>query len=786
MKINSLYISSFAGIKDLKLDFCDGLNIIYGNNEDGKTTVMAFIKMMFYGSERGGSSLSKNIRKKYTPWDNSAMAGSIDFEHSGKKYRLEKEFRASNSTDKTTLYDLQLSEGRSVSSDVGTEFFGLSLAAFERSVFIGQFGFPENDSDAEGEISAKLSNLALTGDENISFDAVNARLQKAKLALMSKSGRAGAYDKNIKTASEYEEKILLLSAQKKELSEKKEQITRLETEISALQKKAQELDNKISSEQDIRNAQKLTRLLELKEELDKLNKTLTLSDGTVIDEMYLRKLKFCISKADTAKTKVSSKENEISLLNKSIEAGLNPPENATKENSQILAGEIAELNQLINQKTADCEILKTKFIALEQQLPKASKKRKKLNTPLLITGSMVLAVFAVLAIFNLFLGMAGIGIGLIFSVLSFILKPLDNKPSQEIEEKIANLKSRIADLETEKNTASLKLANTSAKLEAINAALNATAAVLENQQKMLDNAKAELQELMAVQNTENEVLIKLFSLYKPINSLDEILTSLDEITAKTENQAKIKTELAVYLNELGGISYESAREKLNEISNSKSLQTEDFEALKAEYSKVLSAISNKKSVVAALNAETKSLESVSQNIEELKKNLESLKFKIAEQKEFCDLIDLASVTLAESFAEIHSSYGAVLEQEAADIFTNLTDGKYKDMYISKSFGIDVGETNSFGRRDIAYLSSGAADQGYLSLRLALSRLMSKNGEHLPVLLDDSLAQYDDNRTKTALEFLKAYSSDQQVIMFTCHSFICESAKALDCECFNLV
>ncbi|MBR4123250.1 MAG: AAA family ATPase, partial [Clostridia bacterium] len=436
MKINSLYISSFAGIKDLKLDFCDGLNVIHGNNEDGKTTVMSFIKMMFYGSKNGGSSLAKNIRKKYTPWDNSAMAGSIDFEHGGKKYRLEKEFRASNSTDKTTLYDLQLSEGKSVSSDVGTEFFGLSLSAFERSVFIGQFGFPENDSDAEGEISAKLSNLALTGDENISFDAVNARLQKAKLALMSKSGKAGAYDKNIKTASEYEEKISSLSSQKDQLAEKKAQIAKLETEIFALQKSAQELNNKISSEQDIRNAQKLTRLLELKQELDELNQTLTLSDGTVIDEMYLRKLKFCISKAETATAKVSSKENEIALLNKSIDAGLNPPENATKENSQILGGKIAELNIAISKKTADCENLKSQLYKLEQELPKALNKRKKTNAPLLISGGVCLLLFAVLTVFNIILGVAGIGISLIISVLSFVLKPIDDKPSQKIKEEI--------------------------------------------------------------------------------------------------------------------------------------------------------------------------------------------------------------------------------------------------------------------------------------------------------------------------------------------------------------
>ena len=64
MKINSIYISAFGGIKNLKLDFNNGFNVILGDNENGKSTVMAFIKMMFYGSDRGSSQIAKNIRKK--------------------------------------------------------------------------------------------------------------------------------------------------------------------------------------------------------------------------------------------------------------------------------------------------------------------------------------------------------------------------------------------------------------------------------------------------------------------------------------------------------------------------------------------------------------------------------------------------------------------------------------------------------------------------------------------------------------------------------------------------
>ena len=63
MKIKSLYISAFGGIKDMRLDFSDGFNTVYGQNENGKSTVIAFIKMMFYGSDKGSSQISKNVRK---------------------------------------------------------------------------------------------------------------------------------------------------------------------------------------------------------------------------------------------------------------------------------------------------------------------------------------------------------------------------------------------------------------------------------------------------------------------------------------------------------------------------------------------------------------------------------------------------------------------------------------------------------------------------------------------------------------------------------------------------
>ena len=76
---------------------------------------------------------------------------------------------------------------------------------------------------------------------------------------------------------------------------------------------------------------------------------------------------------------------------------------------------------------------------------------------------------------------------------------------------------------------------------------------------------------------------------------------------------------------------------------------------------------------------------------------------------------------------------------------------------------------------VEYLSRGTKDQAYLSLRLAVASLITEK-ESLPVILDDSLSQYDDKRFALALKFLKDYGENSQIALFTCHNFVTEEAK----------
>ena len=777
MRINSVYISAFGGIKNLKLDFGDKFNIIYGDNEQGKTTIMSFIKMMFYGSERASSQISKNIRKKYTPWDGAAMAGSIDFEHSGKRYRLEKEFRSSNSTDKATLCDLDFGTRQAVPSDVGIKFFGLSSAAFERSVFIGQFGFPESDSAAEGEINSKLSNIALTGEESVSFDTVNERLLKAKLTLMSKSGRAGEYDKNVKLCSELKDRIEKANSLQTDLINKKGLITAKEQEIAQMVETAKSLKAKIDSEQDIRNAEKMTEFLRLKSELDALNENMKLSDGGFVDELYLSKVKFCLAKTRESHQKTEAKEAEINTLKKSIEAGLNPPKDANSETAERIKTAISSLENKKEQNSNTQKALKVNLSDCE----KHSSSNKK-STLFLIFGILAVFVSVVLAVIKVYIPAC---ISVLAGVVFIGAAVLSKKVIAKIRNTSDIIKAQIEALENENSNISQEIFDKKVKLESITAALNSSAAVIENQKQMLSDAENQLKELKTTEDEQTKTLTELYSRYKSVESIGEIETSVNELSEKAAKQKEIKQQLNFISKDLNGISYEEAKRKLEEMGSATADTSVDFAAIKERYEQLISAMSERKSQIATLKAEIKADLSRAENPEQLKKQLKEVAERALSQKEFCDAADIAMSTLSESFAEVRRSYGSVLEKTAGEIFVGITGGKYADMSISKSFDISVGERDVFGSREIDYLSSGTADQAYLSLRLALSKLICQDSESLPLFLDDALTQYDDGRMTSALKFLKEYSENNQLVMFTCHKSISDAAENFGAESISI-
>lgn len=783
MRIKRVNIAAFGGLKNKVIDFKDGFNVVYGDNENGKTTVMSFIKMMFYGSGRGSAQIAKNIRKKYTPWDGSAMAGSIEFELNGKNYRLEREFRSSDSTDKVALCDLDLGTREAVSSDIGVKLLGLSAAAFERSVFIGQTAFPEKDATAEGEINSKLSNIVTTGDESVSFNTVSLRLEKAKTALMSKSGRAGEYDKSIKRIEELERKAEQSEKIRADYAEFCERAKEYKADMARDIKKAAALKAKIDSEQDVRNAVKLRDLLKTKEELDSLNEGMRLEGGGFADDSFVKMLGLSLSMTEDAEKSYNDKIAETKRLRESLEAAANPDGEATRQRADEVLNEKRELERKSESLKAEISKKENEINMLAAEESEVLKSRKGVKIPLVAAGAVLLILSAVLfaVLKTVAFTAVSAAVGAVLLILGFVLRPADKAKIDKFYSDLNRLKAESEDLKREREEVFQKITLLSARLEAINTAVSAGVSVLEKQRAILSECEEQAKALKAELDTKREALLKLFGRYKKAENTAQIKNELEELSEKASRQKEIKQRLNYIVRDVGNISYDEARERLSSLPDYVKGET-DFEALKREYDGVSALLSQKKEKLAAAEATALSRLETAENPDELKKEIAELKQKTDSQLKFCKAADIALEVLKDSFAELRRGYGSALEQKAGEVFKGLTGGRYEGMQISKSFDISVEKSGVFGGKEVAFLSSGTADQAYLSLRLALSALIFENAEGLPILLDDTLAQYDDKRAEAALKYLKEYSENGQIIMFTCHRSLYLAAEKSGAEC----
>lgn len=94
MKIRELYLKNFGKFSEKKIVLDDGINLFYGENESGKTTIHTFIKSMLFGMERArGRAAGHDVFSLYEPWNQpNYYAGTIKFESGGKKFCLSRNF----------------------------------------------------------------------------------------------------------------------------------------------------------------------------------------------------------------------------------------------------------------------------------------------------------------------------------------------------------------------------------------------------------------------------------------------------------------------------------------------------------------------------------------------------------------------------------------------------------------------------------------------------------------------------------------------------------------------
>ena len=129
-------------------------------------------------------------------------------------------------------------------------------------------------------------------------------------------------------------------------------------------------------------------------------------------------------------------------------------------------------------------------------------------------------------------------------------------------------------------------------------------------------------------------------------------------------------------------------------------------------------------------------------------------------------LQLAKETLASAANELQRRFAPRIAQKAKDLFEKLTGGRYDRLILEQDLSLSVGAQGEDTLHSAPWRSDGTVDQLYLALRLAVAGELTPDA---PLVLDDALVRFDDDRLQSALAILKEEAKTKQVLLFSCQS-----------------
>lgn len=184
MKIRNIKINSYGILKNKEINLENNLNIIYGKNESGKSTLLNYIKNIFYGISKNKNGKEISDYEKYTPWIGEEFSGKIKYElDNGENFEIYRDFNKKNA--KIFNYNLEeISAQFKIDKKDGTQFF-YDQTGVDEKTYISTVMSPQQelvlDKPSQNILVQKLANLAGTGDDKVSFQKAMDKLNKRQV-----------------------------------------------------------------------------------------------------------------------------------------------------------------------------------------------------------------------------------------------------------------------------------------------------------------------------------------------------------------------------------------------------------------------------------------------------------------------------------------------------------------------------------------------------------------------------------------------------------------------------
>ena len=184
MKINKLQINAFGNIENKEIELSENINIVYGKNEAGKSTLLKFIVDSLYGISKNKRGKEFSDYDRYKPWKTEEFSGKLTYTlDNGKKYEVFRDFNKKN----PKIYDEELndiSKEFTIDKNNGNQFF-TEQTKIDEATFISTLVSMQQEvrlgKQEQNTLLQKLANLAGTGEDNVSYKKAIEKINKRQV-----------------------------------------------------------------------------------------------------------------------------------------------------------------------------------------------------------------------------------------------------------------------------------------------------------------------------------------------------------------------------------------------------------------------------------------------------------------------------------------------------------------------------------------------------------------------------------------------------------------------------
>ncbi len=717
MKLKKCYIDNFGKLSSAEFNFSEGINTVKADNGYGKSTLAAFIKAMLYGlPDTKAQKLEENERRKFEPWQGGAWGGSLEFEFSGKNFRVERTFSKKASGDEVKILDTDT--GKELffdNGDVGREIFGIDREGFERTVFLSEKSFSEKNENPS--IAAKLSDLS-----GVSFDLGAMRsalllLDEQRKFYHRQSG-SGAIDDTRHRLTQAElrlDALKLLEEGHLKDCEKLDELLAEQTRVSLSLEKAKEKRNKANEERILANgrANKEKQLAAELERIKELSKSFPagVPSPHEIDEFAL------------IKKEIAAYEEHVRCVSK--QEPLPPPAVSEREidSAATLLNEIESIKERIAENNEK---------ASQNQTRSAEKKKK-------------LLFFAAIPL------LSGLALGALLNPLFYLLITISLVPILAVFTSKRAATSKDGDNDTLASLLEnheLKFENFKRKLQFDMNDGRSIIAKARQELREYEFKKLEAERESNRRNEEKKRYLHLFEKHKLFKerfgteNLESLRAAVSEYRTLTEIAKRLNDELKEFSEKHGiSASFVTVGELDTEVEHCE----EKLKALNSEIALLKRKTELDRAELEAKDALTADVEKLEEKLNDYTEKYETVKLT----KSYLELArDKMNARYLKKTMDSFKRYVSFISDE---------DGEYG---MDTSFVLSKREGGQTKTKD-SY-SKGTRELYDIALRLSLSDALY-DSDLPPLILDDPFAYFDDGKLEKAKELLLSIAKERQII-----------------------